>query len=173
MVMRACDFLLNLKSVHGNMRLLMNWRIPQFVVLGLVLELAISAVAIAQENTPPSQMAPAAIIIGTWAGSRLQCRKDESGPVRCGTPSPFKIVFRADGTGKCEGEGFPPEFLYQTTASDKMVVTSVDKGRRWEFFDIKVENEYISFQTYVYPEAGNQAGGDYIHYIFDLAREAE
>lgn len=109
--------------------------------------------------------------LGVWNGSRLQCRKDESGPVRCGTPSPFQITFRADGTGTIQGEGFPAAFLYEPKGTDRVVIMTPDRKRKWEFFDLKLESDFISFQTYVYPESSKEAGEDYIHYIFDLAKE--
>ncbi len=138
------------------------------VCIGLALpRLATAQVAPAAEN---GQMPE---IIGNWIGSRLQCRKDETGPVRCGTPTPFQVTFRKDGTGTSQGEGFPSPFSYRISGPGKVAISSPDGSRTFEIFQIRVESDFISFQMYFYPEAVKSAGEDYIHYIYDLAKQDE
>lgn len=133
--------------------------------------------ALGQEDEPENVSAQAGggnfPYLGAWVGARLQCRKEETGPVKCGTPSPFSIIFRADGTGTCKGEGLPPSFLYEMNGEDKVTIMSMDKSRSWDLFDFKIEDEFISFQAYIYPEEVEGAGENYIHYVFDLARDEE
>jgi hypothetical protein len=151
-------------------------KICTVVLLMLMLLLPTLAITGLAADSPPAPESSGGVylqLVGAWVGSRLQCRKDESGPVRCGTPMASKFVFRADGTGICESEGMPPEFTYQVTAGNKFILTTPDKAGKWEFFDIKIENEYIQFQTYIYPDAAKDKGEDYIHYIFDMSRETE
>jgi hypothetical protein len=128
---------------------------------------------LASAQAAPEAPAEMTEVFGSWIGSRLQCRKDESGPVRCGTPAPFQIALRKDGTGVSQGEGFPPTFTFKITGPGKMVITSTDGARTFEIFEIKVESDFISFQMYFYPDAGKSAGEgeDYLHYIFDLAKQ--
>ncbi len=110
-------------------------------------------------------------ILGKWVGSRLQCRKEESGPVKCGTPTPFRIEFRADGTGSTQSEGFPPEFVFESMGKGKVIIISPDKSRKLELFDLKIENEFLSFQAYIYPETVKEVASEYTHYVFDLTLE--
>jgi hypothetical protein len=129
----------------------------------LMTSAAMAADAPAASSDPPW--------VGGWVGARLQCRKDESGPVKCGTPSPFRVVFQADGTGLAQGDNFPAAFTWSVAAPGKMTVTPKDGTRKLELFDLKVESDFISFQAYIYPDTKKEEGEEYIHYVFDLARE--
>lgn len=128
----------------------------------------------------PPEGSEATVIAGSWVGSRLQCKKDESGPVRCGTPSPFSISFNPGGAGVATGENFPSAFTYGAQGEGKVVITAAETGVKWELFDVKVENDFLTFQTYADAqgvprgsEGGEGSGEVYVHYIFDLARDEE
>ena len=111
-----------------------------------------------------------AFYVGSWGGARLQCRKEEQGPVRCGTPSPFQITFKTDGTGICRSQDFPAEFLYESSEEGKMVIMDLDKTSQWDLFAMTLEDDFLSFQSYIRlsgPEGGE--GDEYIHYIYDMA----
>ncbi len=141
------------------------------LLLAAVVAVAHPALA-ADQAAPPAPAGETPAYIGRWVGSRLQCRKEETGPVKCGMPSPFQVEFKADGTGTCVGEGFPPQFLHEAKDDNKVVLMSTDKSRRWELFELRVENEFLSFQAYIYPEGGNKdVGEEYTHFVFDLARD--
>lgn len=109
--------------------------------------------------------------LGSWTGARLRCRRDESGPVRCGTPSAFKMSLRPDGTGTCMGEDFPPEFLHGFSDDGKLIIASTDKSRQWKFFDLKLAEGFLTFHLYIYPGGVESEEAEYIHYVFDLARD--
>lgn len=131
---------------------------------------------------PRSQPAPAADpepaagaqIVGSWAGAKLRCQKEENKLVRCGTPTSFQITFDEGGHGGTPDESLPREFTWRWAGNAEIVITPVGGGDEVKIFGLEQEDaDALTFQAYVYlPTADPNAPAEarYIHYVFDVTR---
>ena len=113
------------------------------------------------------------IVLGSWGGAKLRCKKEEGKAVRCGKPEPFDVTFGPDGRGSSNDDRFPREFSYHWESPTEITITPVPEGEELKLFQLELADEFLTFQAYIYRpvEEGEESGEvNYIHYIFDVSK---